>query len=67
MKVGLLGKKLGMTRVYDEKGRATAVTVVLAGGNAVLQRKTKETDGYCAVKVGFDNQKPQFHPNKMHY
>ena len=59
MKVGLLGKKLGMTRVYDEKGRATAVTVVLAGGNAVLQRKTKETDGYCAVKVGFDNQKPQ--------
>jgi len=59
MKVGLLGKKLGMTRVYDEKGRATAVTVVLAGGNVVIQRKTGVKDGYEAVKVGFDDQKPQ--------
>ena len=58
MKVGLLGKKLGMTRVYDEKGRATAVTVVLAGGNVVIQRKTGVKDGYEAVKVGFDDQKP---------
>lgn len=59
MKVGLLGKKLGMTRVYDEKGRSTAVTVVLAGGNVLVQRKTKSTDGYSSVKVGFDAQKPQ--------
>lgn len=59
MKVGLLGKKLGMTRVYDDKGRATAVTVVLAGGNVVIQRKTGGKDGYEAVKVGFDDQKPQ--------
>ena len=48
-----------MTRVYDEKGKATAVTVVLAGGNVLLQRKTTESDGYEAVKVGFDDQKPQ--------
>jgi len=59
MKVGLLGKKLGMTRVYDDKGRATAVTVVLAGGNVVIQRKTGGKDGYEAVKVAFDDQKPQ--------
>lgn len=59
MKVGLLGKKLGMTRVYDEKGKSTAVTVVLADGNVLVQRKTAEKDGYTAVKIGFDTQKPQ--------
>ncbi|MHA3770315.1 50S ribosomal protein L3 [Verrucomicrobiota bacterium sgz303538] len=57
MKIGLLGKKLGMTRVYDEKGRATAVTVIEAGGNTPLQVKTSEADGYAAVQVGFDTQK----------
>jgi large subunit ribosomal protein L3 len=48
-----------MTRVYDEKGKSTPVTVVLADGNVLLQRKSLETDGYNAVKVGFDDQKPQ--------
>src|SRR4051794_15582761 len=57
MKIGLLGRKLGMTRVYDEKGRATAVTVIEAGGNTPLQVKTAETDGYSAVQVGFHTQK----------
>jgi large subunit ribosomal protein L3 len=57
MKIGLLGKKIGMTRVYDEKGKATAVTVIEAGGNTALQVKTPETDGYSAVQVGFDTQK----------
>jgi large subunit ribosomal protein L3 len=57
MRIGLLGKKIGMTRVYDEKGRATAVTVVEAGGNTKLQVKTVENDGYSAVQVGFDTQK----------
>lgn len=57
MKIGLLGKKLGMTRVYDDKGRATAVTVIEAGGNSPLQIKTTESDGYNAVQVGFDTQK----------
>jgi large subunit ribosomal protein L3 len=65
MKVGLLGKKLGMTRVYDEKGKATAVTVLLVGGNVLLQRKTQQTDGYDAVKVGFDDQKPQRLPKAL--
>ena len=59
MKIGLLGKKLGMTRVYDEKGKATPVTVIEAGGNTALQVKTKENDGYCGVQVGFGAQKEQ--------
>jgi large subunit ribosomal protein L3 len=59
MSIGLLGKKLGMTRVYDEKGRVTPATVIEAAGNRILQTKTSEKDGYTAVQVGFDDQKPQ--------
>jgi large subunit ribosomal protein L3 len=59
MKIGLLGKKIGMTRVYDEAGKATPVTVIEAGGNTVLQTKTQENDGYTGVQVGFDTQKQQ--------
>ena len=59
MKIGLLGKKLGMTRVYDEKGVATPVTVIEAGGNTALQVKTTDHDGYAGVQVGFDVQKEQ--------
>ena len=59
MSIGLLGKKLGMTRVYDEKGRVTTATVIEAGGNRVLQVKTMEKDGYHAVQVGFGDQKRQ--------
>lgn len=58
MSFGLLGKKIGMTRVYDDKGVSTPVTVIDASGNKVLQVKTGETDGYAAVQVGFDDQKP---------
>ena len=57
MKIGLLGKKLGMTRIYDAKGVITPVTVIEAGGNSLLQKKTSDSDGYVAVKVGFDTQK----------
>jgi len=59
MKIGLLGKKIGMTRVYDQAGKATPVTVIEAGGNTVLQTKTTENDGYAGVQVGFDVQKEQ--------
>lgn len=59
MKIGLLGKKIGMTRVYDDKGNATPVTVIEAGGNTALQVKTDEEDGYSGVQVGFDAQKQQ--------
>jgi large subunit ribosomal protein L3 len=57
MKIGLLGRKLGMTRVYDANGTATPVTVIEAGGNTVLQIKTEDKEGYNAVQVGFDSQK----------
>lgn len=59
MPVGLLGKKLGQTRVYDAKGIMTPVTVVLAGPNRVLQCKTQQSDGYNAVQLGFNDQKEQ--------
>ncbi len=59
MKIGLLGKKVGMTRVYDAAGNATPVTVIEAGGNTALQVKNEENDGYSAVQVGFDTQKEQ--------
>ena len=59
MKIGLLGKKIGMTRIYDDKGKATPVTVIEAGGNTALQIKTEDSDGYSSVQVGFDTQKSQ--------
>ncbi len=59
MSIGLLGKKIGMTRVYDDKGNATPVTVIAAGGNRILQVKDGGKDGYKAVQVGFDDQKTQ--------
>src|SRR5471030_1834209 len=57
MSIGILGQKVGMTRVYDEAGLITPVTVILAEPNAVLQVKTVENDGYSAVQVGVFDQK----------
>jgi len=60
MPLGLLGKKLGHTRVYDAQGVMQPVTIVLAGPNRVLQVKTQASkDGYNAVQLGFDDQKEQ--------
>ena len=60
MPLGLLGKKLGHTRVYNDQGVLIPVTVVLAGPNRVLQVKTQAgKDGYNAVQLGFDDQKEQ--------
>ena len=50
---GLIGKKIGMTQVFDDEGRAFAVTVIKAGPNHVTQIKTLERDGYQAVQLGF--------------
>src|SRR4051812_46422041 len=55
--LGLLGKKLGQTRVYNDEGVLVPVTVVLAGPNRVMQCKTVENDGYKAVQLGFEDQK----------
>lgn len=60
MSLGLLGKKLGMTRLFDQQaGSMIPVTVVDVSGNTILQVKTPATDGYTAVQVGFDDQKEQ--------
>jgi large subunit ribosomal protein L3 len=55
--LGLLGKKLGQTQVYDAQGNVVPVTIVQAGPNRVLQCKTVQSDGYQAVQLGFDEQK----------
>ena len=57
MKKGLIGKKIGMTQIFDEKGNVIPVTVVEAGPNVVTQKKTMENDGYEAVQVGFGDVK----------
>jgi len=57
MSIGLLGRKIGMTSVYDANGRLCPVTVISAGDNVLLRRLTTENDGYSAVQVGFDSQK----------
>ncbi len=59
MSVGILGTKLGMTQVFDEEGRAIPVTIVQAGPCTVTQIKTKQTDGYTAVQVGYQEVKPK--------
>ncbi len=59
MTKGIIGKKIGMTQIFDEKGRVIPVTVVEAGPCVVTQVKTTENDGYQAVQVGFGDQKPQ--------
>ncbi|NOY78430.1 MAG: 50S ribosomal protein L3 [Calditrichaeota bacterium] len=55
--VGLIGRKVGMTRVFDEDGRHVAVTVIEAGPCYVTQVKMPETDGYSAVQLGFKEKK----------
>lgn len=50
---GIIGKKIGMTQIYDEDGRVSPVTVIQAGPCVVVQRKTAERDGYDAVQLGF--------------
>jgi large subunit ribosomal protein L3 len=57
MSIGLLGQKIGMTSVYDARGRLRPVTVIVAGDNVLLRRLTDENEGYSAVQVGFSAQK----------
>lgn len=59
----ILGRKLGMTQIFDEDDNFVPVTVILAGPCTVSQVKTKETDGYEAVQIGFGSLKPK-HVNK---
>ena len=56
-KLGLLGKKIGMTRIYTENGSAVAVTVIETGPCVVLQKKTAAGEGYDAIQVGFGSKR----------
>ena len=57
MKKGLIGKKIGMTQIFDENGKMIPVTVIEAGPCAVVQKKTTENDGYEAVQLGYGDMK----------
>lgn len=61
---GILGKKIGMTQVFDEDGRVTPVTVVQAGPCVVVQRKTGDRDGYEVAQIGLVEESPRRHPSK---
>jgi large subunit ribosomal protein L3 len=64
MGIGLLGKKLGMTQIFDEHGSAIPVTVIKAGPCFVVQKKTAEKDGYSAVQIGFQEIRKANRVNK---
>jgi large subunit ribosomal protein L3 len=57
MSLGLVGRKIGMTRIFADDGTAVPVTVLDVGNNRVTQIKTPETDGYCAVQVTFGKRR----------
>ena len=57
MQKGIIGKKIGMTQIFDESGKVIPVTVVEAGPCVVVQKKTVENDGYAAVQLGFGDEK----------
>ncbi len=57
MKDGLIGKKIGMTRIYDDNGQVHPATVIHVAGNQVIQIKSLEKDGYTAVQVGYEDVK----------
>jgi large subunit ribosomal protein L3 len=57
MNKGIIGKKIGMTQIFDEKGNVIPVTVIETAGNVVAQVKTVETDGYNAIQLGYGEVK----------
>jgi large subunit ribosomal protein L3 len=61
---GIIGKKIGMTQIFDDKGNAVPVTVLLAGPCTVVQKKTAEKDGYSAVQVSFSEEDKSGKMNK---
>lgn len=69
MKSAIIGKKIGMTQIFDESGKVIPVTVVEAGPCVVVQKKTNENDGYEALQVGFGDLKPHKvnKPQKGHF
>jgi large subunit ribosomal protein L3 len=70
--IGLIGKKIGMSQIFDQNGRVIPVTLVKAGPCTVVQKKTIETDGYTSIQIGFEEvaekkvKKPQIGHFKKH-
>ena len=69
MKKGIIGKKIGMTQIFDEKGNVVPVTVIEATPNVVAQVKTVETDGYNSIQLGYEEVKDKHinKPEKGHF
>ena len=69
MKKGIIGKKIGMTQIFDEKGNVVPVTVIEATPNVVAQVKTVETDGYNSIQLGYGEVKDKHinKPGKGHF
>ncbi|MFZ2539524.1 MAG: 50S ribosomal protein L3, partial [Oscillospiraceae bacterium] len=69
MKKAIIGKKIGMTQIFDERGKVIPVTVIEAGPCVVVQKKTIENDGYNSLQIGFGDMKPHKvnKPQKGHF
>ncbi len=69
MKKGIIGRKLGMTQIFDEHGKVIPVTVINAGPCTVVQKKTAEKDGYTAIQLGFADlpERKATKPMKGHF
>ena len=69
MKKAIIGKKVGMTQIFDEAGKVVPVTVIEAGPCVVVQKKTVEKEGYAAVQLGFEDvaEKKLTKPQKGHF
>lgn len=69
MKKAILGKKVGMTQIFSKEGKAIPVTVIQAGPNVVVQKKTVENDGYSSIQVGYQDkdEKKVNKPMKGHF
>jgi len=69
MKKAIIGRKIGMTQIFDETGKVIPVSVVLAGPNVVVQKKTVDKEGYSAIQVGFEDIREKLvnKPEKGHF
>ena len=69
MQKAIIGKKVGMTQIFDENGKVIPVTVIEAGPCTIVQKKTAEKDGYCSVQLGYEDlaEKKQNKPQKGHF
>ena len=61
---GLIGRKIGMTQIFTDQGKAVGVTVLEVGPCPVVQVKTEEVDGYEAIQLGFGSRKPRRGPSR---